>query len=74
MKGVKYSIVAQLGNTLCKKSDVLADSAVCDFHAEPNKLKVRQMIALLTYASTHTYPAAGKVAGGMLIWCGSFSI
>nr|XP_023650863.1 cathepsin F-like [Paramormyrops kingsleyae] len=39
VKGVKYSIVAELGNTLCKKSEVLADSAVCDFHAEPNKLK-----------------------------------
>ncbi|KAJ8367297.1 hypothetical protein AAFF_G00321070 [Aldrovandia affinis] len=39
VKGVKYSIMVELGNTLCKKSAVLADPAVCEFHTDPNKLK-----------------------------------
>ncbi|KAJ8281643.1 hypothetical protein COCON_G00041620 [Conger conger] len=39
VKGIKYSIVIELGNTMCKKSAALADPAACDFHADPNKLK-----------------------------------
>ncbi|KAG7464446.1 hypothetical protein MATL_G00165770 [Megalops atlanticus] len=39
VKGVRYSIVAELGNTLCKKPAVLADPAICEFHTDPNKLK-----------------------------------
>ncbi|KAI1898692.1 hypothetical protein AGOR_G00074990 [Albula goreensis] len=39
VKGVKYSLVVELGNTLCKKTAALADLAICEFHADPNKLK-----------------------------------
>ncbi|KAL4623010.1 cathepsin F-like [Arapaima gigas] len=38
VKGFKYSIVAELGNTLCKKA-APADPATCRFHAEASRLK-----------------------------------
>ncbi|XP_018592644.2 cathepsin F [Scleropages formosus] len=38
VKGMKYSIVAELGNTLCKKS-TSADPTTCEFHAEAARLK-----------------------------------
>ncbi|XP_031424760.1 LOW QUALITY PROTEIN: cathepsin F [Clupea harengus] len=39
VKGIRYSITVEIGNTQCKKTAELSVSAVCEFVPEPHKLK-----------------------------------
>lgn len=42
VKGIRYSITVEIGNTQCKKTSELSVSDVCEFVPEPHKLKVSQ--------------------------------
>lgn len=44
VKGIRYSITVEIGNTQCKKTAELSVSAVCEFVPEPHKLKVRCLL------------------------------
>lgn len=40
VKGIRYSITVEIGNTQCKKTAEVSVSDVCEFVPEPHKLKV----------------------------------
>ncbi|KPP72433.1 cathepsin F-like [Scleropages formosus] len=66
MTRMKYSIVAELGNTLCKKS-TSADPATCEFHAEAARLKRRASARDVAHLTGKKVPAKATPSQGRYV-------